>query len=329
MCEGHVVCYCASDVLLPLFIIEHFGGDVIEADLQKHCLPQWPCYPKQASHPYSPHSQEEVGKEGKDDVEEADEKIDVEAIEQVTPPSTPDQHLMDSSKKFSQDSTQKSNPKLASQSCPDQDLPLHLQSYYSPREHLTPYTALPHSYHLLPPFDPHYPQIILSPYTSSIPSMLPPRVPYNYSNEALPFSAMTQTGLLPINLSYPALHPYTSLEDHLTNKSPPQGSPATPELSPLRKHSPGSEHPCEEAINLSKNATPKISSLTSSPMSPDGPGYKSLPYPLKKENGKIKYECNICLKTFGQLSNLKVRNRDALWSESNGFNLNEILVGSN
>lgn len=56
----------------------------------------------------------------------------------------------------------------------------------------------------------------------------------------------------------------------------------------------------DEVLNLTK---PKQNSQM------EVRGHGNLPYPLKKKDGKMLYECNICLKTFGQLSNLKVHLR--------------------
>eukprot|EP00064_Thunnus_orientalis_P002062 superscaffoldBa00000143_g2069 len=288
-------------------------------------------------------TKEEV-KDERDD--EGEEKIDVEMLERDTPPDTPDDQIMDFSKKIEKEEKSDRDPEdrgiipspqpehrepslgLNHPYLPEhhpalqsghRNLPLHLHGLYGHREGLvSSYPLYPQSrplqptYPLLPPYGPHYPRLLLPSYSPPFPGMLPSRGSLRYSNylstDGLPYPPIGPPNLLPVSLPYPP-SPHGGLKELTPNVSPPRGAPATPELSPLPKPSSQHQSPeqspsgCEEAMNLT------LATTKSNPAPRNGPGHKSLPYPLKKQNGKIKYECNICAKTFGQLSNLKVHLR--------------------
>ncbi|XP_049942801.1 PR domain zinc finger protein 1-like [Schistocerca serialis cubense] len=95
------------------------------------------------------------------------------------------------------------------------------------------------------------------------------------------------------------LHPPTVVMHHPNTSSHQM-------LTPLQPSPPSSLSP-DGSAGVTRSNSPH--SPNNNTATGNGRGYRSLPYPLKKKDGKMHYECNVCCKTFGQLSNLKVHLR--------------------
>ncbi|XP_028744051.1 tissue-resident T-cell transcription regulator protein ZNF683 [Peromyscus leucopus] len=142
------------------------------------------------------------------------------------------------------------------------------------------------------------------------PLLLPP--PYLLTYGALPSVQGPQLLMLSPDTSYPTMATSRLLMTangagpHITQEKPPLLNSGASRSAGHTLHSQVRSQSFREASTFS----PGQAGVVAPAKRPGSQaGVPALPYPLKKENGKILYECNVCGKNFGQLSNLKVHLR--------------------
>ncbi|KAL6090937.1 hypothetical protein STEG23_033111 [Scotinomys teguina] len=187
-------------------------------------------------------------------------------------------------------------------------LPLPPHTSSSPDVRLGRESSSPLTWPWLPPTAiSKEPPIHIYPVFPGYPLLLPP--PYLFTYGVLPSVQCPHLFMLSPDTSYPTMATSSLLMTangagtHITQEKPPP-------LYSGASQSAGHTLYSQVRIQSFRDASTFSSGQAGVAASPKRPGSQAgvlaLPYPLKKENGKILYECNVCGKNFGQLSNLKV-----------------------